>query len=299
MAIASATVVIDGQTYNLTYNPSNGQWEASFTAPGKTSFNLPGGFYNVQATARNTAGTDGTADADDLQGLEFVVHERIKPVITITSPAAGAYIANASQPIIGTITDEAGGSGVDTETVTVTVDGKPITNIQFTPVSNGYQFTATPDSVYANGAHTAVVNAADHDGNAADAKSVAFTVDTIPPVLNISSPAEGLITNQPTGNVIGTTNDATSSPVTVKINLNGTDQGDVAIGSDGGFSKPVTWAEGENTLTVTATDRAGKSTTITRTVVYDSSVPQITAATITPNPADAGQTVVISLTIVG
>lgn len=297
MAIASVKVVIDGQTYNLSY--SNGQWTAQFNAPGQTSYNQPGGYYNAVVTATNTAGTSSTADASNLQTLEFVVEEKIAPVITITSPAAGAYIANANQPIIGTVVDEAGGSGVDTSTITVAVDGDPITNIQFTPITNGYQFTATPSTSYSNGQHTAVVNAKDNDGNPAEQKSVTFTVDTIPPVLNITSPADDLITNQPTVNVIGTTNDATSSPVTVKISLNGTDQGDITVSSDGGFSKVVSLQEGENTIVVTSTDLAGKTTTVTRTVTYDSSVPQITSAVITPNPADAGATVVITVTVVG
>lgn len=299
MAIKTVQAVIDGQTYNLTYNPGNGKWEATVTAPGKTSYNQPGQYFNVQVTATNTAGTTATADAATLEGLKLYVKERVKPVITITSPAAGAYISNDSQPIIGTITDEAGGSGVDQSSAVVTVDDQPVTNVQLTPITNGYQFTATPDSVYSNGSHTAVVKASDHDGNAADAKSVTFTVDTIPPTLNLTSPAEGLITNQPTGQVIGRTNDATSSPVTVQILLNDQDQGTVTVGSDGGFTHLVNWAEGANVLKVTATDRAGKSTTITRTVTYDSSVPQITAATITPNPADAGASVLISVTITG
>ena len=48
---------------------------------------------------------------------------------------------------------------------------------------------------------------------------------------------------------------------------------------------------------VTATDAAGKTSSVTRTVTLDTSVPQITAATITPNPVDAGATMVISVTI--
>jgi hypothetical protein len=38
---------------------------------------------------------------------------------------------------------------------------------------------------------------------------------------------------------------------------------------------------------------------VTKTVTLDSSVPKITAATITPNPVDTGATVIISVVIEG
>ena len=179
------------------------------------------------------------------------------------------------------------------------MDGVVLTDVEFTPITNGYQFKATPATNYSNGQHTATVDAQDFDGNSATQKSVSFTVDTVPPSLTITSPTDNFVTNDAALTVIGTTNDDTSSPVTVKITLNGADQGTVTVGSDGGFSKPITLAEGSNTIVVTATDKAGKSSTVTRTVTYDSSVPQITAASVVPNPADAGATVVITVTIEG
>ena len=97
----------------------------------------------------------------------------------------------------------------------------------------------------------------------------------------------------------GSTNDATSSPVTIKITLNGTDQGSVTVGSNGSFSKAITLANGSNTIKVTATDAAGKVSSVTRTVTLDTSVPKVVSATITPNPVDAGATMVISVEISG
>ena len=298
MAISTVKAVINGQTYNLSYNSGNGRWEASITAPGQTSFNQPGGYYNVQITATNDAGTSGSADASSLEGLRLRVRERIKPVITITSPTSGAFVTNDSQPIIGTVTDELNGSGVRQDTIVVKVDGQIIENVQFSPISNGFQFTATPSTPYGQGQHKVTVDAADNDENAADQKSVTFTVDTVPPSLDVSSPSEGLITNSATISVIGTTNDATSSPVTINISLNDQDQGAVTVGGDGGFTKQVTLREGTNTIRVVATDSAGKSSTVTRNVTLDTTVPQITAASITPNPADAGATILVSVTIV-
>lgn len=299
MAISTVKATINGQEYTLTYNSSTGNYEASITAPGKTSYNQSGGYYNVQIQATNTAGTTGTADGSTMEGLRLVVKERVAPVITILSPSSGAYVSNSKQPVVFTVIDETDGSGIDLNTLTVKVDGttQDSATITTTAVTGGYQVTFTPASALSDGSHTVTVNVSDHDGNAATEKSTSYTVDTVPPTLNITSPTEGLITAAASLTVAGTTNDATSSPVTVDITLNGTDQGAVTVGSSGGFTKSVTLAEGSNTLVITATDAAGKVTTVTRTVTLDTSVPQITAASVTPNPADAGATVVVSVTI--
>ena len=110
--------------------------------------------------------------------------------------------------------------------------------------------------------------------------------------MNLTSPANNLVTNNKTLTVSGTTNDATSSPVTVKVN--GTA---VIVGTNGAFSTTFTLTEGTNTITVVATDTAGKSSTVTRTVTLDTKAPTIKSVTLTPNPADAGKTFVITVEV--
>ena len=299
MAIKTVQAIINGQTYTLALNSATGKYEATITAPGKTSYNQTGGYYNVQVKATNEAGTVGTADASTMAGLKLVVRERVAPVITIISPSTGAYVNNSKQPVVFTVVDEADGSGVDLSTRVVKQDETAVASsaITSTAIANGYQVTYTPETALTDGSHTVTVDCKDHDGNAATTKSTTYKVDTVPPTLNVTAPADKLITNKAALTVTGSTNDATSSPVTVKIKLNGTDQGAVSIASNGSFTKTVTLAEGSNTIVVTATDAAGKSSSVTRTVTLDTSVPKITAATITPNPVDAGKTVVISVTI--
>lgn len=298
MAIKQVRAQVNGQWYVLTLQ-ANGKYEASITAPGATSFNQPGGYYNVTVEATNTAGTAGTADAGTLDGLKLYVKETVAPVITILSPSGGAYVTNNKQPVVFTITDEAGGSGVKLDSVVVKLDGSPVSagEVTHSAISNGYSFTYTPAQALGDGDHTVTVDATDNDGNAAAQKSTTFKVDTIPPTLNVTSPTEGMITSTQSLTVSGTTNDATSSPVTVKISLNGADQGAVTVGGDGAFSKAVTLKEGANVIVVTATDAAGKSSSVTRNVTLDTSVPQIVSATITPNPVDAGQTMLISVEV--
>lgn len=301
MAIKQVRAQVNGTWHTLTYNSSTEKYEATITAPGSTSYNQSGGYYNVKIEATNTAGTIGTADGSSLTGLRLVVKERVAPVITISSPSGGAYVTNSKQPVVFTVTDETGGSGINLSSLVVKQDGTAVasTAIKTTAITNGYSVTYTPASALSDGSHTVTVNVSDNDGNAATQKSTTYTVDTVPPTLNLTAPADGLITATATLNVSGSTNDATSSPVTIKITLNGADQGAVTVGTNGAFSKSVTLATGSNTITVTATDAAGKTSSVSRTVTLDTSVPKVVSATITPNPVDAGSTMVISVEITG
>lgn len=299
MAIKQVRAQVNGTWHTLTYNSATGKYEATITAPGATSFNLSGGYYNVKVEATNTAGTVGTADGSGLSGLRLVVKERVAPVITILSPSAGAYVTNSKQPVVFTIVDEAGGSGINLSSLVVKQDGTAVasTVIKTSAITNGYSVTYTPASALSDGNHTVTVNVSDNDGNAATQKSTTYTVDTVPPTLNLSAPSDGLITATASLNVTGTTNDVTSSPVTIAIKLNGADQGTVTVAANGSFSKSITLANGSNTIEVTATDAAGKVSSVTRTVTLDTSVPKVVSATITPNPVDAGATMIISVEI--
>lgn len=302
MAIQTVRAQVNGTWHTLTYDSTSGAYKATITAPGATSYNQSGGYYNVTVEATNDAGTTATANGTTLTGLQLVVKEKVAPVITILSPSSGAYVTNNKQPVTFTIIDESGGSGVNLSSLVVLLDETetiPSTSatITTTAITNGYSVTYTPSSALSDGSHTVKITCSDNDGNAATAKSTTYTLDTVPPTLNVTTPAAGLITNTASVTVKGTTNDSTSSPVTLKITLNGTDQGTITVSSDGSFSKALTLASGSNTIVVTATDSAGKSSSVTRTVTLDTSVPKITSATITPNPVDAGATMVISVVV--
>lgn len=294
MAVKTVQAVINGQTYTLTLNSSTGKYEATVTAPTKSSYNQSGHYYPVTITATDTAGNSTTKTANDSvigASLRLQVKEKVKPVLTITSPTTGSVLTTNKPTFKWTITDD--DSGVDPSTIKIKIDSTTVSDgITKTATSNGYTCTYTPSAALSDGNHTFTISASDYDGNAGDTKSATITIDTVAPSLNITAPAEGLVTNQTSVVVSGTTNDATSSPVTVKVN--GTA---VTVGSDGSFSHEVTLTEGANTITIVATDGAGKTTTITRSVTMNTSAPVISAVTITPNPVDAGATYVISVTV--
>ena len=298
MAISTVRAQINGTWYTLTAG-SNNTYTATITAPGSTSFTKTGGYYDVTIEATNTAGTVTTQNASGLASLKLVVKEKVAPVITILSPTSGAAVINNKQPVAFTIVDEAGGSGINLSSLVVKQDSTAVASstIVSTAITNGYSVTYTPATALSDGSHTVIITVSDNDGNAATAKSTTYKVDTVPPTLNITAPANGLVTNAASLVVRGTTNDTSSSPVTVKITLAGTDQGTVTVGTDGSFSKTLTLANGTNTIVITATDAAGKASSVTRTVTLDTSKPVVKSATITPNPVDAGASMVISVVV--
>ena len=299
MAIKTVRAQVNGTWHTLTLNTSTGKYEATITAPSVTSYNQSGHYYNVTVEATNDAGTTASVSGTTMTTLRLQVKEKVKPVITISSPSSGAYVTNNKQPVVFTVTDGTNGSGVNLSTLVVKLDNTavPAAQITNTAITNGYSFTYTPATALTDGSHTVTVNISDNDGNAAAAKSTTFTVDTVAPTLNVTAPANNLITNKASLTVTGATNDVTSSPVTVTIKLNNADQGAVTVGSNGAFSKSITLVEGTNTVIITATDSAGKTTSVTRTVKLDTSVPTIKSATITPNPVDTGASMIISVVI--
>ena len=298
MAISTVRAQVNGTWYTLTLSGTN-TYTATITAPGSTSYTKTGGYYDVTVEATNTAGTVTTQNAAGLAGLKLVVREKVAPVITINSPTSGAAVVNNKQPVTFTVVDEAGGSGIKISSLVVKQDNTAVaaSSIVSTAITNGYSVTYTPATALSDGSHTVSISVSDNDGNAATVKSTTFKVDTVPPTLNITAPANELVTNSSALVVRGTTNDATSSPVTVKMTLNNTDQGSVSVDTSGTFTKTLTLSTGLNNIVVTATDAAGKSSSVTRTVTLDTSKPVVKSATITPNPVDAGASMVISVVV--
>ncbi|MFR8024089.1 Ig-like domain-containing protein [Eisenbergiella massiliensis] len=302
MAITKVRTQINGVWTSYTKN-SNGNWLGKPTAPAITSFNRTEKYYPVLVEITNDAGTVVTYDVSDSEignSLKLQVYEKIKPTIALVTPTNGARVTNNKQPITFKVTDETNGSGIKTSTVSLKIDGNTFnessSGMVKTAITNGYQFVYTPQTALSNGDHTITINAQDNDGNAATTVTASIKVDTVPPSLNITSPTNGWITNNKTFTLAGTTNDATSSPVTISAKLNGTDVGSITV-TNGAFSKALTGVEGNNTLVVTAKDAAGLTTPVTINFKIDTSVPKIKSVRITPNPAEASSSIEIELEI--
>ena len=94
--------------------------------------------------ATDEAGNVATKDASDAtlgNNLRLVVKEKVAPIITITAPTAGAYLANNTPDIKFTVTDN--DSGVNPDTIKITIDsGAAITSgITKTEISGGYELS--------------------------------------------------------------------------------------------------------------------------------------------------------------
>ena len=299
MAVKTVQAVINGQTHTLTYNATTKKYEATVTAPSTSSYNQNGHYYNVQIKATDEAGNSVSKDATDTtlgSSLKLRVKEKVAPVISITAPSSSAKLTNNKPVIKWTVTDS--DSGVDPSTIKLIIDSQTITTgITKTASGKNYTCSYTPTTALSDGSHTIKISASDYDGNAAAQKSITFTVDTVPPELSVTAPIDNLVTNQASIKVKGTTNDVTSSPVTLTIKLNNGTAQTVEVGSDGSFSKTLTLVSGENTIVITATDGAGKTSTVTKQVELDQTAPVIQSVTITPNPVNAGATYTISVEV--
>lgn len=299
MAVKTVQVVINGQTHTLTYNATTKKYEATITAPSTSSYNQNGHYYNVKVKATDEAGNSVTKDATDTtlgSSLQLKVKEKVAPVISITAPSSSAKLTNNKPVINWTVTDA--DSGVNPSTIKLIIDSQIITTgITKTQSGKNYTCSYTPTTALSDETHTIKVSASDYDGNVATQKSVTFTVDTVPPELSVSAPVDNLVTNQSSLVVKGTTNDVTSSPVTLTIKLNGGTEQTVEVGSDGSFTKTLTLVTGENTIVITAKDGAGKTSTVTKKVVLDQTAPVIQSVTISPNPVNAGTTYTISVEV--
>lgn len=303
MPIQTVKITVNGTTVSAT-KQSDGSYKATLAAPNVTSYNVNSGhYYPVTVVATNSAGTSTTAN-DQTAGLGESLRLRVKeitaPTITISSPSNGQYMGVATPEIKFTLLDESNGSGIALTSLKIIVDGTTYTNtssgVTITTISNGYNVVCVP-SALKDGSHTLSVSVQDNDGNSASSSTIKFTTDTIAPTLSVTAPAEnGQYVAESAYTVKGTTSDSTSGVPIIKIALNGTDQGAVTV-SGGSFSKGITLVTGTNTIVVTATDKAGKVTTITRTINLDTSSPVIASIVIDPNPVNVGASYTVTIEV--
>lgn len=284
MSIATIKAVIDGQTYPLTLS-DDGYYVLSGTAPALSSANEPGGVYGVQIVATDEAGNETTVGQDDGtwgSQLQLDVYESTKPTVTITYPSADSRINTATPTITAQLRDN--DSGIDPSTIDLRINGgakigNDAPGMTLTPAEGGYDLSyAVPDAL-PEGSTTITISVSDKDGNAADPASITCTIAVTAPTISLSSPAEGLVTNQAAVQITGITSDDQLTSVTLTVTVNGHDQGPVTVdGQTGAFAvsaNPSHMQEGSNVITVKVVDATGLEAEITRTVTLDTIPPRI------------------------
>ena len=166
------------------------------------------------------ATTDGTHTVVFSAGSQFTsvsrsfVLDTTSPVVTVTSPANGQTFS-FNPTIVGTVVDA--GSGV--VSAIASVDGGPgqVLNLDF---SGNFSFippVATGGG--SDGPHTVSITATDAVGNVSTPVIVTYTLDSVPPTINITGgPADGA-TGMPDPVYSGTVTDANGvASLTASIN---------------------------------------------------------------------------------
>lgn len=248
MSITTVKATFDGQEYTLTFNETTRKYE-TVIVPAKTSHNEEGGYFNTEITATNDKGVSTTTDGTNIPGLRLTVQEEVPPTIQLLSPAEGILTTNVPTFVVEAF-DEENGSGIDPSSLSMLIDGVE-GDISTQATEKGYQFTYTPRNELSEGNHSLTTSIQDNDGNQASLSSV-YIVDTVPPELTVNEYRQ--IVDDESITVEGITKDVTTSPVTLLVGGE-----EAAIDEHGQFSHTVPLRVGENYITVTATDKAGLS----------------------------------------
>jgi M6 family metalloprotease-like protein/uncharacterized repeat protein (TIGR02543 family) len=174
------------------------------------------------------------------------------PTLTLSTLADGAITNNNTLNISGTVSDSSGISGM-------TVNNTPV------PITNETFSTAITLQA---GANTVTTIATDNANNqTTDTRTI--TLDKIAPTLTVTTPADNSKTAQPLATITGTIDE--TSTVTVTVN-SGTQNASIT-GSN--YSATVNLTSGLNTVSITATDLAGNTSSAVRTLTYDNSNPSL------------------------
>lgn len=264
-----------GQANNY-YEVGSYSGSASFTWTVKAP-NAPGA-YKLYAKVENSAGTAYTKDYTT--GLSFTVTAATStpPVVQITSPTSGSTVSG-SMTVAATATP---GSGQSIASVELNIDG----TVVGTKAAAPYSWTVNTNT-YTNAVHTILVTATDGGGNKGTAQRT-FTINNSPLSVTISSPTNG-------ATAVGTVNVAASASgqqtiSKIEIRIDGTLKATLS-------ASPYTWAwdttglaDGQHTVTATATDSGGATAaqSVTVTVNNLGTAPKVPAVTIT-DPYNGGQ----------
>ncbi len=228
-------------------------------------------------------------------------HSEITKNITFT--VAAAAVADTTPPMVSAFTLPATAATLRVPvsalaaTDNVGVTGYLITTSATVPSASASGWSAAVPSVAIAGAAgnvTFYAWAKDAAGNISVARSAAVsitisTADTTPPTLTVSTLADNSYSNSVTLNVSGVATDAGGL---ASVTVNGQA---ATVNADGSFSTAVALTLGVNTITVIATDAAGNSSSITRTITYDATAPVLAIT----SPADNSTSATSSITVSG
>ncbi len=246
-ANTTVSLILDGSLLGTTSANASGAW--SFTPSSALTENL----HTLKVTATDRAGNTSQPTAD----IIFTVDVTAPIAPAIAQPTSGAFVKSTRPTFSGTAEANS--------TIKIFVDGS-LAGSAPTSALGAWSFTVP--SLYpalSESTHTLTATATDLAGNTGPAASVTFIVDvTAPNAPVLSSPISGALLQSTTVSFTGTA-EANS---TITILEGGTPQGSTTANGTGSWSLDVTMAQGSHTVTATATDRAGNTSTSSTSVNF-------------------------------
>ncbi|HVX11566.1 MAG TPA: DUF4214 domain-containing protein [Pirellulales bacterium] len=263
--VASLTASLD----SASPAPLSVDSQGHFSLP--TSLTLNGtadGQHVVHLRATDAAGNVSTSN------FNFTL-TTTAPTIMFTGAASG-LVTNTNLSLSGQVVD---GTQAITS-LTAAIDSGTSTNVPFNSSGN-FTLPATTLALdgSADGQHTIHVKATDASGKTMTA-TFNFTLDTVPPVITVSSPAAN-ITTKSNVTITGAVSDAASGVASLSAYIDYNSPVPVTIDSQGHFSLPTTFAlggadDGSHTIELDAVDKAGNLSTTNVDFTLDSTGPTIT-----------------------
>ena len=288
--ITRAWAEYKGQEYNATYNSGTQEWSVDIPAGAESSYGQANHTYPITLHAVDAAGNEKVMQStDETYGdqLNIRVLEKTKPTATIVSPTQGSVLGSATQDIAMELQD-AGGSGLNMASVVFKLNNKQITSGLSWQDASGKKTCTYRATNLSDGSNSISLQVTDNDGNVSNTAEVTFVISTAAPTLNLTSPADNLLTNSNKVTVAGTAKPGSDAVTLSKVTVNGVK---VEVGTDGKFSNEVTLTEGENTITTVAEDSIGKTTTVIRHVTLDTQAPIISDVEAEATTVDANSTI--------
>jgi hypothetical protein len=228
------------QTYNLTWN-----------FPGDTSDDEFGGVIYI-----------GPSNAPEVLSIVAkIVVDRKPPIIKENTRPLNGAVTNDNRPLISAGIEDLVREEIDGDSVKLFVDDTDVTSLAKVSVElvadsagSGYpqgQVIYTPNVPLSEGGHIVELRVSDWAGNEV-IKKWSFTVDTIKPVLTLTSISDVSYTNQPDTVLQGWS----EADADISVIL-GARSVEVKRDAGGGFTADIILEEGDNRILVIATDIAG------------------------------------------
>ena len=264
-------------------NPANGTWTATLPV------SAGDGSYELTFTATDKSGPPGRTTSF----TRNVVVDTSAPDLTVTNPVASELVATTSYVLRGQVTDNGGKGVASLEYSRNNSTWTAITLAGLNWSTLGLDFSSPVGAETAQGARTVYFRATDGlNGYATVTRT--FNYDTEDPLLGetTSGLTTSLVNRKTAVNFGGTASD-TNALATVKVSLNGAAAVAVTGTSAWSYSLPAT-TDGTFALQFIATDAAGRTATVTRNVLIDTTVPTLPVFSTTP-----GAYVTSSLSVAG